>query len=578
MLRQFHLSLLIIILLSNTIHAQKNEHRNNNFTSPVDIPVFLSGTFGELRSNHFHSGIDIKTQGSEGKLIKSIGNGWITRIKVSTSGYGKAIYVTHPDGYVSVYGHLQRFNDTIQSVVIADQYENESFITQLFFEKDEWLVSKGEIIAYSGNTGGSHGPHLHFEIRDEKTQHPLNPLMFNFIKVKDFYRPKITKLAVYPIDSYSTINGINDTCFYDLSGWGLGHKIKGDSIIKISGRVAFGISSYDLMNGVSNKNGVANTKMYLDTSLVYDLDINRLSFNTTRFINSLIDYSYYKKSKHRIVRTQIDTNNLLNNYNIVLNNGIITLTDTLPHNVSYEVRDIHENLSKLTFTIVTDTVKSNISLNKSTAKGNQNKFKYSKSNKIVQDSINAHFTANSFYNSFLFNYKEIECDSCKYSKIFKLHNQYTPVHKYYTLNIVTRLIPDSLLEKIFIAYSPDNKDYTYINSSMDKNSIKAKPRNLGYFRVMSDTNSPEVSFVNFNDEKSISKQSKLMVKISDNETGIKSYRATLNGSWILMEYDPKKNLLTYNIDDKTIPGKNSFQIVVEDMVGNIKDSNCTLFY
>ena len=190
------------------------------------------------------------------------------------------------------------------------------------------------------------------KIRDEKSQHPINPLLFNELKIKDYYRPKIIKLAIYPVDKHSMINGVNDTLYLNLSGWGLEHKIATNDNIKISGSVSFGISTYDLMNDIPNKNGVFSVVLYHDTISIFDLEMNRLSFSTTRYINSLIDYSNYKKSKTRIIRTQIDTNNKLTNYKSVINNGIIVFDDTLSHSMKYVVKDAYGNVSELSFSIL----------------------------------------------------------------------------------------------------------------------------------------------------------------------------------------------------------------------------------
>jgi len=563
------LTLLIIILTTSLSCFTQSSvfNRGSNFSSPVDIPLYLSGTFGELRSNHFHSGIDIKTQGVEGKKIRSIDTGWVSRINVSTSGYGKAIYITHPNGYVSVYGHLKRFNDTIQSVVVAKQYEKESYTLRLFFDKGELPVSKGELIAYSGNTGGSHGPHLHFEIRDEKSQNPVNPLMFNSIGVKDFYRPKITRLLIYPTDNQSLINGKNDTLEVKLSGWGEGHVPEDKSEITISGRVSFGIGTYDLMNKISNKNGVYSTKLFHDTTLLFNLEMNRLSFSTTRYINSLIDYHYYKKNKSRVIRTQVDTNNMLNNYLTVINNGIIDIQDTLQHTMVFEVRDAYKNLSKLTFKIKgSPNSESEIAVSK--PDGNQRHFNYFEKNTISGKGMTVSFPANSFYRSTYFDFEIFDKDSSAHSNTYKLHSYLTPVHKYFNIRMDYDSVEGISKDQYYISYSTDNIDYYYTSTKSKNNKLEGRSRSLGYYRIMSDTIPPIIKEVNFKNGLDISNQKNLKIKIIDNETGISSYKGYLNDKWILMEYDPKKDLLRYDYDEHLLLGTNVFKLEITDLVGN----------
>lgn len=585
----YRLIAFFILLNSSVALSQSSTHPQSNYSikeklnklpfgSPVDIPLYLSGTFGELRSNHFHSGIDIKTEGVEGKIIRAIEDGWVSRIKISTGGYGKALYITHPNGYVSVYGHLQKFNDTIQKLVINEQYLKESFTIQIFPEKEEINVEKGDIIAYSGNTGGSEGPHLHFEIREELSQYPVNPLLCESIKIKDYYRPKITQLVIYPVDNNSLINGSHDTVFYDIEGWGIEHRIKGNPEITLAGRISFGIGTYDLMNEVSNKNGVYCTKLYHDTTLIYDLNMNKLSFNTTRYINSLIDYSFFIRSKKRIIRTEVDTNNMLFNYLTVINNGIIDFNDSLTHNMVFEVKDAYENTSKLSFNVVGSSKlsKSDSVFREKITTGSF--FDFARKNSIINDKIKVNFPANSFYRSYFFNFAEMEKDSISYSSTYRLHNRFTPVHKYFTISILADSVVPGLYEKMYISYSPDNTEFFYINTITDGDYLTGRSRELGYYKVLLDTTPPIITEVNFHDAKKLVKQHNLKIKIKDDETSIHSYKASLNDKWILMEYDPKKELLIYNFDEMLQKGKNEFKLIVNDMLDNESEYKCVLIY
>ncbi len=565
--------LLMIFPLVQLI-SQGEVNYDNEVHPPLDIPMYLSGTFGELRTNHFHSGLDIKTQGVEGLNIYAADDGYVSRIKVSPNGYGKVLYITHPSGLVSVYGHLQRFNDTIQQYVKELQYKNESFSVHKYPKKGELTVRKGEVIAYSGNSGGSSGPHLHYELREETSQHPLNPLFFNGIQIKDTYRPKILELAIYPVDQYSRINGKNDTVFVMVSGSGKQHYLGQKNKIKVSGRISFGIRTYDPMDDISNKNGVYQIEMQIDTLSIFKIEMDKLSFATTRYMNSLIDYNYYKKMRRKIIRTQIDTNNRLFNYRDIVSNGIYTFNDTDKHTVRFLVKDVYDNTSKLTFEVVSEP-NSNYNNQQDLKLPDGVYFSFRKQNDLDRGNIALSFPPNSFYQSFYFQIDSLEGDSITCSPYFQIHNHFTPVQKHYSIAIKPYQCPDQLKDKLYIALI-NGRGAWYIGSKWEDDRITASSRSFGRYAIMADTISPEIRPVNVYDQKNIRGQKTIQVKIEDKETSISKFRATLNGKWILMEYDAKFHKLKYEVDDHLMPGKNSLKIEVEDMLENTSVYEATL--
>jgi hypothetical protein len=563
--RLWILILLLFFGSSNCLYAQ-DEYPADYFIPPLDGKLLLSGTFGELRSNHFHAGIDMKTGGVEGKPIYAVADGYVSRVKVSTSGYGKAIYVTHPNGYVSVYGHLQRFSDSLETYVQSYQYEKERFVVEMFPGKNELKVKQGEVIAYSGNTGGSTAPHLHFEIREEASQHPINPLLFESISVKDYYRPKIHELVIYPVDAYSMINGSKDTAFFRVGGWGEGHRLNGDPEITLSGKVSFGIRCHDPMNDVANKNGIYTIDFFKDSVYVFGLEMDKISFATTRYLNSLIDYGYYQKQRRRTIRTQIDTNNRLFNYRDVMHNGILEFTDSLSHDMKFVVKDVYGNTSKLVFAVKSVTDTSTKERNSMQETGSW--LSYDKQHVIQEEHIRLSFPANAFYRSFYFQFEVSPGDSTMYSKVYSIHNKYTPIHKSYTMVIDPVGIPEEVRDQLYIAVIGNKGSNWYAGSTWKGNKISTTSRSFGDYTLKADSIPPEIDPVNIYDGKNISKQTNLKVKIRDRETGIKRFRGTLNNEWILMEYEPKKSLLEYTFDDRLRGGINKFKVVVEDRLGN----------
>jgi len=558
--------ILLSIFYTVAIFANaQNRFPDHYFRSPLDIPLYLAGTFGELRTNHFHAGIDIKTKGVEGLKVYAAADGYVSRIKVSLGGYGNAIYITHPNGYVSVYGHLKQFNSAIERYVKEQQYKKKSFTIELFPDKDMLKVGKGNVIAISGNSGGSTGPHLHFEIREAANQHPINPLLFKSIKVSDDRRPVIAELLLYPIGDSSLVDGDVDTTLFKVVGNTGDYHLLNDTVVNVHGNISFGLRAYDRMNGINNRNGIYEEQLWLDSALVFDIELKELSFYTSRYINSLIDYRYFQKSKHRVVRTELDTNNRLNIYNTVKNNGIFAFNDTSVHRLKYIVKDAYGNSAKLNFKIksyIPDSIPDKNSLVSNDSAININ---FSKQAKISFDGLSAVFPPNTFYRSQSLSYKRSSGGSDSFADFYTIGSRFVPVQKYFKLSIsVDGKIDDSLQSKLYIAKVDGGDRLSYAGGNFADGLLTAKIRSLGTFTVALDTLPPTIKPVNIRDKKRISSQKTIKLRISDKTTGIKKYSAFLNDKWILMEYDPKKETLTYNFDSLLDKGKNLFKLYVFD--------------
>jgi len=556
--------ILFFIIISQLAVAQ-NPYPNNYFRSPLDIPLVLSGTFAELRSNHFHSGLDIKTQQREGLKVYSTASGYISRIKISHWGYGKAIYITHPNGYTTVYAHLQKFAPKIEAYIKKLQYERESFEIEVFPKLTELLVEKDEVIAYSGNTGGSGGPHLHFEIRDNK-ERPINPMLFG-IDIKDTRQPMVLGLYAYPIDSDAHVNSTNERIKLRIVPTKDGDYTSEN--INALGKIGFGIITYDQQDFAPNKNGVNNIQTFYNGNKNFEIDYKRFSFSETKHLNRLIDYSYFKKKKSRIQKLFVEKNNPLSLYTNVSDNGYIVVEDSTSSVYKLRVSDYKGNDVWVTVPISgnkSNNIKQNI-------KKNTEHYIYAdQSINLGKDNISVYIPSNTFYDDFFIDFN-VENDT------LTLHENTIPAQKNFTINFNISRYLEKDKNKLYIARKTGYKDYVVYSSTRKKgNLLSSSTKILGTYTLATDLESPTITAVNFQEGKWLSKYRYLKVRIKDVGSGIKNYRATINGKWILMEYDYKKNSLVYDFNDNTnLETKNNLKIIVTDNVGNSSTFETTFF-
>ena len=555
---------ILFLFVNVSLHAQI-KYPNNFFRSPLDIPLRLSGTFGELRNNHFHAGIDLKTNQRTGLKVYATADGYVSRIKVALWGYGKVIYITHSNGYTSVYAHLDRFGDGIQEYVKNIQYQKESYETgNIYPAENEIMVKKGQVIAYSGRTGGFIAPHLHYEIRETKTEHIINPMHFG-LNIKDSIAPKINKLLVYPIDLSSRINGSikkqNLPIKLDK------HNRYFTNRVTALGKIGFGINTYDLVGNESNKNGIYSIEMLVNGKRYYYHDVETFSFPESKFINLLIDYPHFALYKSRIQKTFIEKGNKLSIYKELINEGVLDIKEGLNYQVEIITKDFIGNSSSLRIPVI--GLKSKPILQQSdTTNYRINKKEFQK---FTKNGVTIAFPKNTFY-------KDEYIHFSVNGTIANIHKPIIPLDKNFTISFDSTMYKKSDVDYIYIA-NVNNKKYPYYQKTRKRsNKLFTTTKTLGSYTLLFDNNKPKIYGANFNNGDWVSRLKFLTVKISDLESGINSFNAYIDNEWVLMEYDLKNKKLSYDFSDKKLVGsKHIFKLVVFDNVGNTNTYNSTFY-
>ncbi|GAB6394839.1 MAG: peptidase M23 [Bacteroidales bacterium] len=541
-MRYYKLVCFFLWLAIGTLSAQEK------WRNPLDFPLLLSGNFGELRNNHFHTGIDLKTQGAEGKTVRAVQDGYVSRIFVSPWGYGRALYLNHPNGTTSVYGHLQRFVPPVSDYVAEQQYALESFSLDTMLPPDLFPVQKGAVIAFSGNSGSSAGPHLHFEIRQTETEACLNPLEFYKSQVKDNRPPRIDGFMIYPLEGRGAANGSGGKRKWNPAG----------QPVKAWGDIGVAVKAYDYMDGVANIYGVSEIEMTVDNELVFRSRIDRLSFDEARYINSFIDYEEWKERRSFYMKAFVEPGNRLS-FIESAGRGIIHIDEERPYRISFLLSDIHGNKARAAFTL--EGKRQPIPSPAPTGEY----FHWKNENHFGAKGIRLVIPAGNLYDDIYFRYVADEVSFAP-EIVHTLHNGAVPLHDRAQLSLRLQQAPLKDKRKYGIVRLQGARP-VWIGGTYRNGWLDAAIRDFGAYTIMHDTTPPVITPVN---PAAWVSASRITFRIHDNLSGIKSYRGEIDGQYALFEYDGKSHRVSYAFDKARLArGKRRLTFTVTDACGNV---------
>lgn len=523
---------------------------------PMDHAILLSGNFGELRNNHFHSGIDFKTEGVEGKPVYAVQDGYVSRISVSPRGYGNGLYITHPDGTTTVYAHLQKFAPKIAAYVKRKQYEEESFRVDLTLQPEELPVECGERVALSGNTGSSGGPHLHFEIRDTETEEPTDPIEAYKTLIRDTKPPRIQGVMVCPLQGKGMVNGSGKKLrLPTVTSESGGTTLKGK--IEAWGEIYLAVKAYDYMDNTTNIYGVKEVTLTVDSGVVYHSDLTRFAFHETRYLNSFVDYEEWKNHRSFYMKSYTEPGCRLR-FMESTNRGIITIDEPRTYHLTYTLSDAFGNTTHLSFRI--EGKEQPI---ESIDTENTELFRLRSDNRFGAKGIRLFIPKGNLYDDLYFRYSSEE-DSTALCAVHRLHDAPVALHRSARLSL--RLQTDTL---------PDKQQYgivrlrdghkSWIGGTYRDGWITADISELGAYTLEQDTVPPVITPIN--PATWVGKRT-ITLRLSDNLSGIKTYRGEIDGSFALFEMN-SKSVVTYRFDSERLKrGEHTLKLTATDACGN----------
>lgn len=557
--------LLFVKLLTSTILSAQEAAKPPRYINPMDIPLELSGNFMEPRNNHFHAGLDMRTQGREGIPVKAVASGWVSRIKISPWGYGKAVYIDHGDGHTSVYAHLQQLKGGAYEACLAAQYRAKDFSIDIYPEKGSVPVLQGEVIGLSGNTGGSAGPHLHFEIRRNSDQHALDPEGFGFL-ASDRTPPEIVGLRIQPLTDSSLVGPYPSKALgYATQGGAGRYGLKPGEIPSAYGTVGLSLHTYDRYDNSSFRFGVRSIELFVDSVAVFSTRFTEVDFDQNRFCNAHMEYALVKQSKMDYHRCYKLPNNKLRIYGKEAAQGRIALEPGRDHNVRFVVTDGRGNVSQLEFILRGATAESAARWARPAMAGSI--FRYDATNVLSEDGVRLTLQAGALYDDVHVSYARRPAGANTFSPWHVLHDVKTPIHSQCELEIDVPELPERLRSKALIVSLDKAGKPSAVGGKWSDGKVSAQVRAFGTYAVMADSTKPSITNVDLRSD--MRGRSGFSIRISDDLSGIGSYNGFLNGQWILLEYEPKTNTISHTFDKHSnTAGAKQFKLEVTDERGN----------
>jgi len=562
MIKKITAASFLVFCLTASIFAQNTPiqsrlYPQKYFRYPLDLPPVTAGSFGELRPNHFHSGLDFRTNQTTGFPVHAAQDGYVSRLRVEFGGFGNAIYITHPSGYTTVYGHIERFAPALEKAVRQMQYAQQTDMVDFKLDPLQIEVCQGDVIAWSGNAGASAGPHLHFEIRDTKTEETINPQLFG-LTIPDRVPPTIYAIAIYHLDG-SPFSEKTPRQFLPVTGRDGSYRLTRPGVINAGGETGFGIIANDVTSASPNHNGIYSAELKVDGKTVYTFAVERFAFDQTHAINAYIDYPEFLKTHRWVQKCFILPGSKISLYPQSVNRGVVNFNDDVVHHVQYVIKDVAGNTS----TLNVDVKSSNAQLTAANIPVGI-LFHYDKPNEFSNDKLKVMIAPGNLYDDVDFTYSTLPKRPGAYSLTYVIHNRFTPLHDTFDLWIK----PDSTIGKYTSKAVIVNTDGVCENTVYEDGYLKTKARTFGDYFIKLDTEPPFIIPINI--KKGLVKKITrgIFLKIGDRLSGVKTYIGKIDDKWVLMEWDYKTHILRYTFTADVAPGKHTFDLTVIDNKDN----------